>query len=62
MDKQEPLIDHNEADHDKHLCALAATRQMKTLARLARDGKYLCRACGRVAAKAENLCDPVKLE
>ncbi len=62
MAKEEALIDHNEADHDKHLCALAATHQMKTVARLAKDGKYFCRACGRVAAKAENLCDPVKLQ
>jgi rubrerythrin len=29
--------------------------------KLVRDGKYVCKVCGRVAAKKENLCKPVDL-
>jgi len=56
-----PLHDHDTTAHKKHLCELVQTRQMETVAELARDGQYICRLCGRVAAKAENLCEPVKL-
>jgi hypothetical protein len=55
------LTDHDAAEHEKHLCILAELRQMGTVAKLAKDGKYICHACGRVAADAENLCEPVKL-
>lgn len=56
------LIDHDATVHQKqHLCALVDQRQMKTVANLARNGQYICRACGRVAARAEDLCEPVNL-
>lgn len=56
------LIDHDATVHQKqHLCALVDQRQMKTVADLSRNGQYFCRACGRVAARAENLCEPVDL-
>lgn len=56
------LIDCNPETHrDKHLCALAERKQMLTVARLAKDGKYICAMCGRVAADEENLCAPVAL-
>jgi hypothetical protein len=28
---------------------------------LVKDAKFLCKECGRAAAEAENLCDPIKL-
>jgi|WetSurSiteA1Bulk_404760.scaffolds.fasta_scaffold254646_1 hypothetical protein len=57
-----PLIDCNPESHrDKHLCALAERKQMLTVARLSKDGNYICALCGRVAAKEENLCSPVAL-
>ena len=51
--------------HDKHLCYLnnlgfqiSNTEQYKELVK---DGKFFCRACGRVAASEKNLCKPLKL-
>jgi hypothetical protein len=48
--------------HDKHLCYLAeqnaATEQLKPLVK---NPKYICKGCGRAAAKAENLCSPEPL-
>jgi hypothetical protein len=29
--------------------------------KLVKDGKFVCRECGRVAADAKNLCDPEAL-
>ena len=56
------LIDCNPEVHkNKHLCALADRKQMLTLARLAKDGKYICAMCGRVAKEAKNLCSPNEL-
>lgn len=55
------LVDCEPVLHDRHLCALAERRQMYTLALLAKDGKYFCSLCGRVAAKTENVCGPVEL-
>ncbi len=51
--------------HDKHLCYLnnlglqiSNTEEYKALVR---DGKFLCKICGRVAAREKNLCKPVEL-
>lgn len=51
--------------HAQHLCYLANigfqqsnTAQYKEFVK---DAQYLCKACGRVAAQAKNLCKPVKL-
>jgi hypothetical protein len=49
-------------EHDKHLCYLAeqntATEKLKPLVK---NAKYICKGCGRAAAKAENLCSPEQL-
>ena len=51
--------------HGKHLCylnhlgfQLSNTKEYKSLVK---NPKYLCRVCGRVAAKKESLCKPVSL-
>jgi hypothetical protein len=48
--------------HDKHLCYLTeqntATEKLKPLVE---NPKYICKSCGRAAAKAENLCSPEPL-
>jgi hypothetical protein len=53
------------AGHEGHLCYLnnmgMQLSQPAQYKELVRDAKYLCRVCGRVAAKKANLCKPVKL-
>jgi hypothetical protein len=49
--------------HHNHLCDLAergeiSLEQMKALVR---NPEFICRKCGRLAQKAESLCDPVHL-
>ncbi|MHB1131052.1 MAG: hypothetical protein ACYC4L_01550 [Chloroflexota bacterium] len=62
MTDQGTLTDHDREAHEKnHLCMLVEARQMKTVADLSRNPQYICRACGRVAANAGNLCEPAKL-
>ena len=48
--------------HERHLCRLVSERRMNEVADLAKDAKYMCFVCGRVAANAENLCEPVQIE
>jgi hypothetical protein len=57
----EGMKNHDEKSHLQHLCQLVAARQMATVADLAKDGQNICRSCGRIAVKPDNLCDPVKL-
>jgi len=51
--------------HDKHLCYLNNLEfqisNPKEYKDLVRDGKFLCKNCGRVAVSEKNLCKPVKL-
>jgi len=50
-----------EAHHKQLLCTLADRKQMLTLAQLAKDAKYFCTLCGRVANEANYVCAPVEL-
>jgi hypothetical protein len=54
-----PLSD-NHPNHKRHLCSIVAKRNMKTVARLAKDAKYICLICGRSAKKETNLCWPIE--
>jgi len=49
--------------HEKHLCKMVVGDQtdIETLKPLVRNAKYIYWACGRAAAKAENLCMPEPL-
>jgi len=47
--------------HANHLCELVAKREMGKVAEAAKGAKYMCHICGRAAAKAANLCEPVKI-
>jgi hypothetical protein len=47
--------------HAQHLCDLVAKRRMDQVAKLSAGAKYVCYICGRAAAKAANLCEPVKI-
>jgi hypothetical protein len=51
--------------HEEHLCVAHAVRYLQTnlegYKKLVRNPKYICKECGRAAAKAENLCEPEAL-
>ncbi len=51
--------------HDKHLCYLSnlgfQISNPKEYKALVKDGKFLCKNCGRVAASEKNLCKSLKL-
>ena len=49
--------------HKKHLCHLVEDVgiSMEDYKPLVKNAKFLCRKCGRTAAKEENLCEPTKL-
>lgn len=51
--------------HEKHLCYLNNMGfQLSNPAEykaLVKDAKFMCKICGRVAAKKSNLCKPVAL-
>jgi transcription elongation factor Elf1 len=49
--------------HKHHLCDMCASGEctLDTVKALVKDAKFICRVCGRAAAKEENLCEPVPL-
>ena len=51
--------------HDRHLCYLQNVgfqlQNPEEYKALVRNGKFVCSACGRVAAKKKNLCRPEDL-
>jgi hypothetical protein len=50
------------SDHKGHLCVLASAAQFEKIKELVKDPKFICFNCGRVADRAENLCNPMPLE
>jgi len=61
MTVPEHKLSINHKGHSKHLCELTAKRNMAQVAKLSKGAKFMCHICGRSAAKAENLCEPVKI-
>ena len=57
---QEPMP---HLGHANHLCHLVESTgiSIEEYRPLVKNAKFLCRKCGRVAANAENLCEPVPL-
>ena len=53
------------AGHNKHLCYLNnlgfQMSNPKEYKELVKDGRFLCKICGRVAASEKSLCKPVAL-
>jgi len=56
----EPKMPH--PNHEHHLCYLENTGYLEQFPEaykeLVRQGRYVCRVCGRVAAVKDNLCVP----
>ncbi|WP_455363645.1 hypothetical protein [[Eubacterium] cellulosolvens] len=57
-----PLYEKRHSNHEKHLCSMvtwgAALSEYKELVK---NPKFICMECGRLAAKEENLCEPIPL-
>lgn len=52
-------------NRDNKLCELTNPQnafEIEKIIPLVNSPKYFCRCCGRLANKAENLCNPIKLE
>ena len=56
------LLGHDDSTHRQHLCQLVERREMRRVAELGKDARYFCGWCGRAAANADNLCDPIDRE
>lgn len=65
----EDKITHNSncssESHSEHLCYIVSQGfHLSNAAEydaLVKDAKFKCRHCGRLAGKANNLCEPIKL-
>jgi hypothetical protein len=53
------------AGHEEHLCMLQNIGYLKSnlndFKNLVKNGRFVCKNCGRVAANDKNLCAPEKL-
>jgi hypothetical protein len=51
--------------HEKHLCLLQNVGYLKSnlddYKKLVKDGKFVCKGCGRVAVNENDLCAPEQL-
>ena len=48
--------------HAKHLCYMADRgADLEAVKKLVKRPKFICKKCGRAAAKEVNLCEPVPL-
>ncbi len=56
------IMTHDDANHANHLCAVhKANGVSEAYKALVKDGKYVCKGCGRVAADEKSLCAPEPL-
>lgn len=47
--------------HEHHMCELVRKRDLASAAKYTKGANYICRICGRGAAKSMNLCEPVEI-
>ena len=57
-DRKAPHIGHRH-----HLCFMTESGEysLERIKDLVKDAKFMCRKCGRVAGREENVCEPVPL-
>lgn len=48
-------------NHSGHICLLASAARFEDIKALTKNPEFICFNCGRVADKAENLCNPMPL-
>ena len=48
-------------EHSGHLCVLASNDRFEEIKQLARNPKYICFNCGRVADSDKNVCNPMSI-
>jgi hypothetical protein len=61
MTVREHKLFEKHTGHASHMCDLVAKRKMAQVARAAQGAKYICHICGRAAAKASGLCEPIEI-
>jgi hypothetical protein len=55
---------HTKAEHEQKMCALTCCPHdlpLEKIKAVTKNAAYVCKACGHAAAKAENLCEPVRI-
>ena len=50
-----------KGNHEGHLCVLASAGKFREIKALARQPKFICFNCGRVADCDANLCNPMPI-
>ena len=60
---QVPAAKAPHIGHSQHLCNMAERGDvtLNQIKDLVKNAKYVCKICGRAAAREENLCEPVPL-
>lgn len=56
-----PRLTVTHTGHANHLCELVSKRHMGKVAEFSKGARYLCHICGRAAADAKHLCEPVEI-
>ena len=63
VNKELPLICMEcPGEHANHLCEIAGTENFARIKELAHQPDFMCMNCGRMADKAESLCNPMPME
>jgi hypothetical protein len=55
----------SETGHEVKMCAMTCcpcNLDLKMIETVVKAPKYICKACGHVAGKADNLCQPTPLK
>ena len=47
--------------HKPTMCNLADKKQFEKMRERARDAKWICKECGRVASAKNRICNPIDL-
>ncbi|MCW4032006.1 MAG: hypothetical protein NWF08_01255 [Candidatus Bathyarchaeota archaeon] len=55
-------MDFPHEGHEKHLCKIwSDTYEVNKVRDIVKTPNFICKICGRVAEKEENLCYPIEL-